>query len=115
MQPNLSDTSTHLWASMQTDRKARIVRIGTLQPTDAAWFSEAATAKRKLEHFIQQTDSHNQPEDNKEPLASKLQAQGMIHASTYWVREDPRIDQWATYPGMPVLLQRAQTVQDLLE
>ena len=46
-----------------------------MQPTDAMWFSEAATAKRKLEHFIQQTDSQNLPKDNIEPLNSKLQAQ----------------------------------------
>ena len=86
-----------------------------MQPTDAMWFSEAATAKRKLEHFIQQTDSQNLPKEDIEPLASKLQAHGRIHTSDYWVKEDPRINHWATYPGMPILLQRTQTVQDLLE
>ena len=86
-----------------------------MQPTDAMWFSEAATAKRKLEHFIQQTDSQNLPKEDIEPLASKLQAHGRIHTSDYWVKEDPRINHWATYPGMPVLLQRTQSVLDLIE
>ena len=90
-------------------------RIGTKQLTDAAWFSEAKAAKGKLEHFIDQTESQNLPGDIIEPLSYKLQARRRIHASAYWEREDPRISQRATYPGMPVLLQRTQTVQDLLE
>ena len=115
MQPNLSDASTQLWASIQGDRNSRMNRIGTKQLIDATWFSEAKAAKGKLEHFIQQTESQNPSGDNIEPLSYKLQARRRIHDSAYWKREDPQISQWATYPGMPVLLQRTQTVQDLLE
>ena len=89
--------------------------IGTMQPIDAKWLSDAATAKRKLEQFIEQAGPQNLPKDDGEPLDSKLEAQGRILNSDYWVNNDLRIIQWASYPGMPVILQRTQTVLDLLE
>ena len=79
------------------------------------WLSNVAATKKKLEYFIEQASPPTEPKDDGESLNAKLQAQGRIINSEYWVKDDPRINQWLSYPGMPVILQRTQTVRDLLE
>ena len=86
-----------------------------MQPTTAEWLSNVATTKQKLEQLIEQASPPNEPKDDRESLDAKLQTQGRIINSEYWLKDDPRINQWLSYPGIPFILQRTQTVLDLLE
>ena len=86
-----------------------------MQPTAAEWLSQAEATKQILEHFIAQARTPVDPKVDAQPTTTKLQDQGRIINSGYWVKDDPRINQWLSYPGIPVMLQRTQSVLDLLE
>ena len=98
------------------DRNQRISKIGLLQPTAAEWLKQAAATKIQLQHFISQASTPANPEQRREcPEALNLQDQGKILKTEYWVKNDPRINRWLSYPGVSVMLQRTQSVIDLLE
>ena len=98
------------------DKNHRISKVGLLQPTAAEWLKQAAATKTQLQHFISQASSPSHPEQRRQcPEALNLQAQGKILKTEYWVKNDPRINHWLSYPGVSVMLQRTQSVIDLLE
>ena len=86
-----------------------------MQPTALEWLLPAEATKQILEHFIAQARTPVNPKVDAQPTTTKLQDQGRIINSEYWVKDDPRINQWLFYQGIPVMLQRTQSVLDLLE
>ena len=114
-QSQLSDQNAQLWGVILEDRTQRISKVGLLQPTAAEWLKQAAATKIQLQHFISQAYTPVNPEEKRHPETLNLQDQGKIINSEYWVKDDPRLNQWLSYPGVSVMLQRTQSVMDLLE
>jgi hypothetical protein len=111
----LSDQNIELWGTIVKDRKDRISRVGTMQPTADEWLKQAAATKTQLQYFISQASStplQQQRQQCQETV--NMQSLGLINNTEYWVKDDQRIQQWFSYPGVSVMLQRTQSVMDLL-